>query len=119
MSPASVSLGAGATQAFKAYGRNSAGDSIPVTVAFSATGGTVSSSGLYTAGASGGTFRLIAKESTTGAADTSAVTVVVSSGGTTPPPSQLGVPYGAFAIWSTSSTLKWGPAPLTASIGAN
>ena len=119
VSPASVSLGAGATQAFKVYGRNSAGDSIPVTVAFSATGGTVSSSGLYTAGASGGTFRLIAKESTTGAADTSAVTVVVSSGGTTPPPSQLGVPYGAFAIWSTSSTLKWGPAPLTASIGAN
>jgi hypothetical protein len=117
VSPASVSLGSGATQAFKAYGRNSAGDSVPVTVAFSATGGTVSSGGLYTAGTTGGTFRLIAKESTTGAADTSAVTVVVTSGTGTPP--SVGVPFGPFAFWSSSTTTRWGPAPLTASIGAN
>lgn len=118
VTPASVTLGAGGTQGFKAYGRNSAGDSVPVTVAFSATGGTVSSGGLYTAGSTGGTFRLIARESTTGAADTSAVTVVLASG-TTPQPSGLGVPFGPFALWSTSTTVKWGPAPLTASIGAN
>jgi hypothetical protein len=118
VTPASVTLGAGGTQTFKAYGRNSVGDSIPVTVAFSATGGSVSSGGLYTAGTTGGTFRLIAKESTTGAADTSAVTVVAASG-TGSLPSELGVPFGPFAFWSTSTTIKWGPAPLTASIGAN
>lgn len=118
VTPASVTLGAGGTQAFKAYGRNSAGDSIPVAVAFSATGGAVSSSGLYTAGTTGGTFRLIARESTTGAADTSAVMVVLATG-TTPQPSDLGVPFGAFALWSTPTTVKWGPAPLTASIGAS
>jgi hypothetical protein len=118
VTPASVTLRAGATQAFKAYGRNSAGDSIPVSVAFSATGGTVSSGGLYTAGTTGGTFRLIAKESTTGAADTSAVMVVVAIA-PAPQPSGLGVPFGPFALWSTSTTVKWGPAPLTASIGAN
>ena len=112
VTPASVSLNVGATQAFKAYGRNSAGDSIPVTVTFSATGGTVSSSGLYTAGATGGTFRLVAKESTTGAADTSAVTVVAA----TVPPTAVGVPFGPFSFWS-NGTVQWGPGPLTASGG--
>jgi hypothetical protein len=113
VTPASVSLSAGATQAFKAYGRNSAGDSIPVTVTFSATGGSVTSSGLYTAGTTGGTFRLIAKESTTGAADTSGVTVVAASVS----PTAVGVPFGPFALWSTNSTVKWGPGPLSASGG--
>jgi hypothetical protein len=112
VTPASASLNAGATQAFKAYGRNSAGDSIPVAVTFSATGGTVSSSGLYTAGATGGTFRLVAKESTTGAADTSAVTVVAAT--TSPTPIAVGIPYGPFGLWSGTTT-KWGPAPFTMS----
>jgi hypothetical protein len=112
VTPASVSLDAGATQAFKAYGRNSAGDSIPVTVAFSATGGTVSSSGLYTAGATGGTFRLVAKESTTGAADTSAVTVVGAT--TSPTSTAVGIPFGPFGLWS-GTTPTWGPAPFTMS----
>jgi hypothetical protein len=117
VTPASVSLSAGATQAFKAYGRNSAGDSIPVTVAFSATGGTVSSSGLYTAGSTGGTFRLVAKESTTGAADTSAVTVVAATS-TGTQPTDLGIPFGPFGLWDTYKTVKSGPAPFTMSQNA-
>ena len=113
VTPASVSLDAGATQAFKAYGRNSAGDSVPVTVAFSATGGTVSSSGLYTAGTTGGTFRLIAKESTIGAADTSAVTIVAATS-----TSELGIPYGPFGLWDSYTSVKSGPVPFTMSQNA-
>jgi hypothetical protein len=111
VTPASASVGAGATQAFKAYGRNSAGDSVPVTVTFTATGGSVTSSGLYTAGTTGGTFRLIAKESTTGAADTSAVTVVAASGVST----AVGIPFGPFGLWSSYTSVKWGPTPFTTS----
>src|SRR5437870_343014 len=48
--PRSVSLGTGGTQQFVAYGRLNNGDSVAVSVTWSAQGGTISSSGLYTAG---------------------------------------------------------------------
>jgi hypothetical protein len=31
----------------------------------------------------------------------------------------LGVPFGPFAFWSSNTTVAWGPAPFTASIGQN
>src|SRR6476620_1108455 len=48
--PASYSMSTSSTKQFRAYGRNSLGDSIAVQATFHATGGTISSSGLYTAG---------------------------------------------------------------------
>ena len=113
LTPASASLTSGGNQQFKAYGRNSVGDSVPVTVAFSATSGTVTAGGLYTAGATAGTFRVVAKEASTGAADTAAVTV------TAPPPTSTtnGIPFGPFALWNSNTSVAYGPVPFTGSIG--
>ncbi|HET9464046.1 MAG TPA: PKD domain-containing protein [Gemmatimonadales bacterium] len=72
--PATTSVVAGSTTQFAAYGRTSAGDSVPVAVTYTATGGTIATSGVYTAGRTAGTYRVIAKN-TAGLADTSAVVV--------------------------------------------
>ncbi|HZE75896.1 MAG TPA: right-handed parallel beta-helix repeat-containing protein [Gemmatimonadales bacterium] len=75
LAPATVTLVPGGTQQFIGYGRTSTGDSISTPVSFTATGGTVSAGGLYTAGQTTGTFRVIATSTTTNLADTSAVTI--------------------------------------------
>jgi hypothetical protein len=98
LTPASVSLTAGASQQFAAYGRNSVGDSVPLIATFAATGGTLTttaSTGSYKAGSTAGTFRIIAASN--GLADTSAITVVVP-----PPPSGAGVPFGVFNVTPAS-----------------
>ncbi len=78
--PAAVSIATGATQQFTATEQLSDGASRAATgVTWSATGGTVNATGLYTAGSSGGTFRVIAR-GTTGHADTASITI------TAPPP---------------------------------
>lgn len=89
VSPVSVSLAVGALRRFAAYGRTSAGDSVPVTVAFKATGGTITSDGLYTAGQTPGTYKVFA--TSTSLADTAVVTVTppTASSGT-----GLGIPFG-------------------------
>src|SRR5689334_17294518 len=61
--PSSYSLSVGGTKQFRAYGRNTLGDSVPVQATFSATGGTISSSGVYAAGQTAGTYRVIASAS--------------------------------------------------------
>jgi hypothetical protein len=55
LKPASVSLVIGDAKQFTAFGRTSSGDSVGIDASFSATGGTITSSGLYTAGQSAGT----------------------------------------------------------------
>jgi hypothetical protein len=57
LTPAIVSLAAGATQQFAAYGRSSAGDSMTVAVTYTATGVTITSACLNTAGNTPGTIR--------------------------------------------------------------
>ncbi len=92
--PASYSMTIGTNKQFSAYGRNSLGDSVPVQVTFSSTGGTVTSSGLYTAGVTPGSYRVVA--SANGVADTAALTL--SSPTPTPTPSPIptgaGLPFG-------------------------
>ena len=83
VNPASITLDPGESQAFSVAGQFSDGSSGPVTVTWTATGGTVSSSGLYTAGAAAGTFRVIATATIAARADTSAITIRDT---TTPPP---------------------------------
>src|SRR2546425_1148513 len=61
--PRSTALGTGATQQFSAYGRLSNGDSVAANVTWSATGGTISSSGLYTSGPTSGGYVISANGS--------------------------------------------------------
>jgi hypothetical protein len=94
--PASFSLTTGGTKQLTTYGVNSVGDTIAPSVTFSATGGTVNSSGLFTAGSTAGTYRVVAKSGTL--ADTAAVTLNAPT--TSPPPTAtgVGVPFGPFHL---------------------
>jgi hypothetical protein len=88
LKPASVTLATGTKKQFTTFGRTTTGDSVAIDVQFQATGGTVTSSGLYTAGTTPGNFRIIA---TSGAlADTSGITITIPLGSGTP----LGLPFG-------------------------
>ena len=103
--PTSVTLAPSSAQQFAAFGRTESGDSVAVKVTFKATGGTINESGLFTAGSTTGTFRVIATAREL--ADTSIVTLAKVSGGGTPapepepepPPSGgtgMGIPFGHF-----------------------
>ena len=80
LTPATVSLQTGATQLFAVSGKLSDGSTTTPAVTYSATGGTITSGGLYTAGSTAGTFRVIAVQQGGTLADTAAVTI------TAPPP---------------------------------
>lgn len=75
LAPAAATLAAGTSQEFTAYGRTASGDSAATTVSFSATGGTVTDGGLYTAGQTAGAFLVIATSTAMNLADTSFVTI--------------------------------------------
>lgn len=75
LTPATVTLAAGALQQFSVSGQLSNGGTTTVSANFTATGGTITSGGVYTAGISSGVFQVIAADKVTGLADTSAVTV--------------------------------------------
>lgn len=79
VSPDTATLAPSATRQFAATGTYSDGSSKSLAVAWSATGGTVSTSGLYTAPATAGTYRVIGRDGATGLADTSTVTVTAAS----------------------------------------
>jgi len=93
--PGSATLAASTTRKFSAYGRTTAGDSVAVSVTFTATGGTITASGLYTAGPTAGNYRVIASSS--GLADTSAVTITPTSGSVT-----RGIPFGPTQLLAKS-----------------
>jgi hypothetical protein len=75
LTPASASIGTGGTQQFSVSGQWSNGATTAPAVTYSATGGTVTSGGLYTAGSTAGTFRVIAVQQGGTLADTSTVTL--------------------------------------------
>ena len=74
LSPDTATINTGGTKQFSTVGKYSDSSTSAVTPTYSATGGSVTASGLYTAGSTGGTFRVIATSS--GLADTSTLTVV-------------------------------------------
>ncbi|MGH7653153.1 MAG: hypothetical protein ACREN6_00690, partial [Gemmatimonadaceae bacterium] len=82
LTPATVSLQTGATQSFSVSGVWSDGGTTAPAVNYTATGGTITSAGLYTAGSTAGTFRVIAVQQGGTLADTSAVTVTATAGTT-------------------------------------
>jgi hypothetical protein len=79
VSPPTATVASGQTQAFSTIGRLSDNSTTAVPVTWTATGGTVSGGGVYTAGNTPGSYLVIATE-VGGAelADTAAVTVVAS-----------------------------------------
>ncbi len=81
VSPDAVSLPPAATQQFTASGTWSDGGSTAPVVTWTAQGGSISAAGLFTAGSTAGTFRVLGSHSG-GKADTSLVTVA-------PPPPVL------------------------------
>lgn len=85
IAPASAALAPGGTQQFSAVGRLSDGSTQGIAIEWSATGGLVSPTGLYTAGGTDGTFRVIAKAAGSMPADTATVTI------TTPPPNLVAI----------------------------
>lgn len=86
ISPKTATVAAGGTVRFVAYGRSATGDSMAVSVTYAATGGTITTSGAYTAGSTAGTYRVTATAST-GQADTAVVTVTTTG---TPSPNRVG-----------------------------
>ena len=75
LAPASLALAPGGTGQFAVAGTWSDGSSSAPAVTYSATGGTITAGGLYTAGATTGTFRVIARQMGGTKVDTSAVTI--------------------------------------------
>jgi hypothetical protein len=88
LSPSTASLAAGGTQRFTATGKMSDGSSSSVVVSWSVTGGQITSDGLYTAGTTAGTFRVIATQQGGTLADTS--TVSITAPATAPSAPQAG-----------------------------
>jgi hypothetical protein len=97
LTPASVSLTTGATQQFTVSGTWSDGSTQAVSATYSETGGSISSTGLYTAGSATGSYRVIATAETGSLADTALVTIesppapTVSSVSVTPSSATLAV----------------------------
>lgn len=79
LSPATTSVAVRGNAQFTAVGMTSGGTEKPITAVFSASNGTVSSSGRYTAPGTPGTYRVIATDQTSGKADTSSVEVTQSA----------------------------------------
>jgi hypothetical protein len=76
------------------YRSTAAADSVEVSVVFTATGGTVTSSGLYTAGTTAGTYRIIAASG--GLADTATITLIPPAAAA--PPAVQGIPFGPWHV---------------------
>ena len=79
LSPASVTLEAGATKQFTARGRLSNDSTVDLAATYTATGGSITGAGLYTAGARAGSYRVIATAE--GLADTAAVSIASAPSG--------------------------------------
>jgi hypothetical protein len=111
--PASATLAPTTTRQFAAFGRLAGGDSVAVAdVVFRATGGTITATGLYTAGSTAGTYRVVATSGTL--ADTSTITVTQPLGSG---PAGSGIPFGPYNAWD-GTTLKSNTGEFTAAIGA-
>ena len=116
LTPATASVQTGGTQQFAVSGKLSDGSTTTPAVTYSATGGTITTGGLYTAGSSTGTFRVIAVQQGGTLADTAAVTLTPASTGhsyttdfplTETPVSEGGKWIGGHTtglVWSDAST---------------
>jgi hypothetical protein len=111
LTPASVGLPAGGAQQFAVSGQLSDGSTNTPAVTYTATGGTITAAGLYTAGTTTGTFRVIATQQGGTLADTSAVTItsavltqVILTPATASVPAGLNQQFSVSGMWSDGST---------------
>jgi uncharacterized protein YjdB len=104
INPASTTVNVGESRAFTAIGRNSNGSTSPVTVAWSATGGSITQQGSYTAGQIAGQFLVIAACSC-GFADTSTIDVLAPA-----PPAPPAPTLDAVTVSPNSRNLEAGQA---------
>jgi hypothetical protein len=98
--PATATLAPSINRQFKAFGRTTSGDSVAVDVVFTATGGTITRDGLYTAGSTAGSYRVVATAGSVADTSTISVTVPLASG------PEAGVPYGSFNGFGSPTALK-------------
>ncbi|HZU98083.1 MAG TPA: Ig-like domain-containing protein, partial [Planctomycetota bacterium] len=84
VTPNPASVATGGTQTFTAQGKDQNGNNMSATFTWSATGGTITQAGVYTAGSQTGSFTVTA---TSGSVSGSASVTVTSSSG--PPPSEV------------------------------
>src|SRR5574341_393643 len=107
ISPSPVTLPVGGSQGFSTFGVRNTGDTVSVNATYSATGGTITN-GVFVAGSTTGTYRVIAQHSQTGLADTAAVTVTaapsVPVATVTVSPAAAGLTVGG-AVQLTATTL--------------
>jgi parallel beta-helix repeat protein len=95
LTPASVTLSAGASQQFTVTGLMSDSATVSVTATYVVLGGTITDGGLYTAGPTAGTYQVIATQTGGTLADTSAVTITPPSPAPpTPPPPGITIAVG-------------------------
>lgn len=104
ISPKTATVNAGATQQFAATANWSTGATSLPPIAYSATGGVVTSGGLWTAPSTSGTYKIIVAHSGGTLRDTATVTVAGTSIGSTPPVTIAGAgpnqPSGYSSIYS-------------------
>lgn len=90
LAPSSLQLAPGQSQQFQAHGVDPSGNLISASFTWSATGGTITQQGLYTAGDVAGQYAVEAREES-GLSDTAAV--VITNSPPPPPPPPPGGPY--------------------------
>ena len=77
--PGTLQMGSGESIQFIVYGLMSNGDSVAVPASYTASGGSITSAGQYTAGLKGGTYSVVAVQQGGTLADTASVTVVAAT----------------------------------------
>jgi len=75
ITPSAVSLHPGQQATFFTYAKKSNGDSVAATVTYSATGGSITAGGVYTAGGATGSFVAVAKLASGTLTDTALITI--------------------------------------------
>jgi hypothetical protein len=106
--PDSVSMSLGEIQPFTATATRVDGSSFIPSVSWSATGGTITSDGLYSAGSAAGTFRVIATQQGGTLADTSAVTLVPPPPPGANPHEPAGMTVAFDEAWNTTPNGRTG-----------
>lgn len=113
VTPRSTQLQPGAQKSFSAMAVRTDGVVLPVAVTWSATGGTISASGVYSAGSALGSFRIIARYLGGGFADTAEVAIVAPAAtltglsltpGTATAGSGAPVQFNVVPTWSDGSS---------------
>ena len=113
VSPDTATLYTHEQHAFAAVGLMSDGSETTIGVNWTASGGTIDAGGLYTAGPSGGTFRIVATNGSSGYADTAVVTILApvvdtAATDTTQPPPPAGATVDSVVIAPSGITLAPG-----------